>query len=112
MKQVIIQLSEEEYTLAYQLMAASIKNIVSQAGEDIGQAGALFALRNSFVILASVLTRSLRDGDIELDDAIKLLTKTIKSIAQLDAREIVNAIYNDKDFIDSMGSVQKSESIF
>lgn len=108
MKQVIIQLSEEEYTLAYQLMAASIQNLVNQAGEGIGQAGALFALRNSFVILASVLTRSLRDGDIELDDAIKVLTETIKSIAQLDAREIVNAIYNDKDFIDSMGSVQKS----
>lgn len=108
MKQVIIQLSEEEYTLAYQLMAASIKNIISQAGEDIGRDGALFAIRNSFVLLASVLTRSLRDGDIELDDAIAVLKDAIESIAEIEAKEIVTAIYEKKDFIDTMGSVQKS----
>jgi hypothetical protein len=112
MKQVIIQMSEEEYTLAFQLMAASIKNIISQAGEDIGKAGALFAIRNSFVLLASVVTRSLRVGGIDLDDAIAVLKDAIESIAEIEAKEIVTAIYEKKDFIDKYGSIQKSESIF
>lgn len=100
MKEIVIAISEKEYLLAEELVAAALNNIKAQAGGITGRSVVITGIRNAFISIVSMTIKSMCDAKKQKKDIAYLLMEVFESLNDFEMIKLIDAIYAGKDFTD------------
>lgn len=98
-----VQVSQEEFKLASQLLQVSADNVKAQI-DDVGALDlAISVLRSNVMVMCCYLVKSMRDGEVPRERAKEMLGDMLNAIGGIKDEDIIRYVYEKSNVNTIMG---------